>query len=282
MRFVLAIAMAGSAGCMSIYDTRDPVQLKSVRTWYLDEDGDGWGAPEGDGLLAEAGEGSYTATNAMDCDDDDARVTAKLGSVCPSAMALEYLPHVYADGEYLASLGTTDVSLATAAANLCASGWGGGADLATFDSNDERNSLTDALDAALDPEEAFAAFVGLIWSGEISEGEWMWSDGSTYALDQPAFCGDSEPTAGDLLPQCEAAPDNCDGDENGDKDGVVNDADDAVAVLRLSLVRAGEDWCFGSPAFGLAGEQSDPAYTATRAHFVCERPAPDTSEYGAR
>lgn len=238
--------------------------------FYLDEDGDGWGAGEGE-AACEAPDQGYV-TNGLDCDDDMPSVTGA-GDACPAALTPDDATYVgarYGSLEFLAiGGGATPFQSALEADSACAS-WGGSYDgaLATFGEAAAYDAVRVALGSLGD--DPVALFVGLRWEGTWTEGHvvggewvpgswdgaWVWTDGSSSLIgNQMPWCGGSAPTPNDLAP--------------GYHPEDLPDQTEVLDALRLALVHAGGAWCLGSPLE--AGDEGP--YLPQEAHVLCARSA---------
>lgn len=84
---VLALALVG---CSSNFQTSRTDPVCTPYPWFLDADGDGWGDPNTTGIVQcnPSDETDFTANNNRDCDDGDASITGRAGSLCPADVAI--------------------------------------------------------------------------------------------------------------------------------------------------------------------------------------------------
>lgn len=273
MRFALPMLVASLAvgGCVT--DFRSQTVLPSDcerRLFFEDQDGDGWGAPDGafESLCEPNTEASLTARNNLDCDDDDAATTGLTSTLCPANLVTggsAYLALGVSGREVAAVLPSsgfehlgdpeatvTDLVWAQSAAQSCGElGWGGG--LATFGNLTELTSVTDALDAQMPAGAHYAAWVGLVPSTDADSWVWQGRDGGLN-IAEVGFCN---------------------------ADQVPDPADVTDPGRRLALVRrATGRWCFGYPSDANDGaDTSQVAYTRRDAYLVCGRDTPQASAF---
>ena len=265
----VAVGLWVSTGCGDDSDLPEPIDVgcSNMASYYLDSDGDDWGEPGSDILLCRADhETGYTASNGLDCDDDDPSVTGQAGSVCPDQMVpggVDYAAVVHGSTEFVAVHSDTAVISAAAAAATCGP-WGWGGHLATFDSQAD----LDAVQGVLEDLEVYSGFVDIEW--DVTAQEWVWSDGSALDPSSVGWCSGSPPLPEDFDPHL---------------DPQQLDYEERVADIRLAVVKNDWGWCFGEPRdalpFGLdTGEVTDyPPYTPMLAHFICERDAPNPADF---
>jgi len=263
--------LIGTTGCGYYWALQEPIETgcASLSSYYLDVDGDNWGASGSGVMLCRANpETGHTAQNGWDCDDDDPAVSGQITAVCPDMLVsggAEYRAVVYGSTEFVAVYGDTAVVTATVGQSSCGPyGWGG--KLASFDSQADLTAVKDALT----DDELYAGFIDVGWD-RVTEA-WVWGDGSTMDLDSVGWCGGVVPTLADY-------------DEYLDPDSKTYNAD--VDAIRISLVKDFQyhDWCLGEPRdalppivdTGMASEY--PFYSSTAGHFVCEREVPDPDDY---
>jgi hypothetical protein len=259
------------------------------QVFFTDRDGDGFGDPEGPNEVRCLGDESrfLTATNDDDCDDEDILNTARVGALCPrdltglAADAGGFGVARYDDSEFTSAIGDALTRTAQVAEGLCEA-WAGAdvagdvstarGGLASFDSALELTAAEDALDEAIGTTGDYAGFVGLRWSGSYVPGEWngsAWTPGSwdaSWGWEQPStvtavelpWCDGGSPGPAELLPHLNP--------EDGEQLELIQNE---MARRRLAMIRTAGSWCVGLPS-----EDLDPKYSATTAHFVCERFAP--------
>lgn len=265
---VLVLMMLGA--CSSNWEAVTVVDTDlTLRPFYYDEDGDGWGDPTVAPRELASGDESehFTARNDRDCDDKSADVTGLVGSICPQGLMgsdTVFKADVYGGNEFIV-VGPPDVAATDDpldwgmvwpqyAEDAC-SPWGWGGDLAEFSGTDDAKIVKDLVYAAdasglVGDGEVFAAWIGIVADG----GTWKWASGEGVALDQLGFCGDA-------APEVPADP----------------------ARQRLALVRQLPNrWCIGFPEDALNGDEPEvePPYdVGFYAYFVCEREIPDPDAY---
>ncbi len=266
---VIAGIVSIGTGCGFYWDLRQPIETgcADLSSYFLDEDGDGWGAAGTDILLCGGNaESGHTARNGLDCDDSVADVTGRIGSICPSSLVTggaSYDAVVYGASEFVAVTGETALVWSTEAEVACGP-WGWGGSLATFDGADDLAAVQNALDA----QDIYAGFVDLRWDTTTST--WGWADGSGLDPNAVGWCLGSTPDPFTFDPYL---------------DPKADDFEAQVAQLRVALVRREQGWCFGEPRQAIpvgldTAEASDyPPYGTKEGHFVCERAAPDPSAW---
>lgn len=243
MRPLLSLPLLLLVGCGYNWKLRDSIDTgQDLYTFYTDADGDGWGDPDGAyEVLPEADQArNLTARNNRDCDDDDAAITGRVASACPSQLVtpsaeIDARGVIFGEYEFLLVHRTTPTVWPTAAAAACGP-WGWGGELAWFDDDAELAELYSETSDFMD-------FMGYIGAEPDGSGGWQWvHTGAGKALSTIPWC--SAPV--------EAAVD-------GD---------------RLTLVRQSDGWCKGSTA-DLALYNTE----EHQAHFICKRPVPDPEPY---
>ena len=281
------------AGCGSNWDLRKgaqgpPLQCESLLNYYVDEDGDGWGE-RGDGEDPQpqplcAPKGTLSATNAMDCDDNDADIGAKVGN-CPSEIAdgdpEAVVGFVRGESEYLFALPDNEEVRHTDAAMKCTSWAGqptadappGDRGLAVLTDFAEVQDVFNTLDAALEElgvSGTPALFVGMRW--DEPTGGWVWDDADrTPPTGDIGFCNNQEPDLMAFAPYL---------NENDLRDNQPAAFDLLVETSRLALVRNGNSWCLGVPPYDLTAPGGvSPENSPEYANYMCERPAPDPAGY---
>ncbi len=269
------LALVLMAGCGASWTLRegDTLPIGCMSTWmYLDADADGWGDPDvPPQLLCAADQAAgLTATNGRDCDDSDPNVTGLVGQVCPAAFVAASAGTVEAGGVVLESVELAWVHGPVGApwvdpvvAESTCAAWGPGATLASFDDASHLVPVQDRVDIAIGTR-TFAAWVGVLWQGDLDDGAWVTADGvgDTLLGAELAWC-EGEPGPADFWPDLRV--------EDPEGEAVMNDG---LTDVRLALVApAAGGWCLGWP--DVAGEP----FLRDRASLVCERPRPDPVDY---
>jgi hypothetical protein len=227
LRLTPALALI-LAGCGSSWVFRateafeDPPPTDCQRSvFYKDVDGDGWGDPSGefDELCEPSIELGFTASNGLDCVDDDALTTGEVGQMCPAEFheTTAWQGVVDASSELVVVHGNdTEVTRYTIADTICEA-WGGQeytapeaedgegtyvvrGSLATFGSAEQRDSVQQAIfDSVTTDPKVYAGFIGLAWDDTTSD--WTWVDDTDDAFIESGFdyCGD-KPTLADVFP----------------------------------------------------------------------------------
>lgn len=257
MRILLSTSLLGAlaltTGCSSTWELRGVtvITCATEKPFFRDEDEDGWGADPEDYVEAcAAGEvDGYTVRNARDCNDDDPDIGAKTGAVCPVDLVLGGNDAVGVPGsdfESVAVVPPSDRVTSGAAAQACASGWGG--ELMVLQDAAQWSALREAVDRVY-PSGEYAAFLALSSDGT----DWVWP-GSGIALTSMTPCSVELP-----------------------------DASEAGPTVRLAAVReASGEWCLGLPsdAGGVYDSEDEPvAVRDLYAHFACRRAKPDPVNY---
>ena len=279
LAFLVFGLVSVSTGC-SNYVTERVIPTGCIETtYYLDADQDGWGSQvdaDGDGVAdferSCESKDPYTARNSLDCDDNNAQATGRIGSVCPENTVKgtnDYAAKVVGAREYAAVIGS-NLSGSQAAAGQCGeSSWGGrwgneeAGGLATFPGMQGLFRLINEIDTKLSDKGQihYAAWVGVVPSEDKTS--WVFERNNSSLADdaeelflpeQMGFCGGTAPPP--------------------------------ATTERLALVRTFDsgDWCFGVPSdANPSGEEVvDVTYTDFAANFVCERPRPDVRCYVAQ
>lgn len=269
-RLIILLPVLGiTAGCSYYWDLRQSIETGCVDSlaFYMDADDDGWG-DAADFILDCHGdsESGYTAQNARDCDDTDERVTARVGSVCPVhlvAGGADYAGVTYGDSEYVAVLSGSTLVRATEAEAACGP-WGWGGQLASFEDLTELTAVEGALDQF--DVAPYAGFINAGW--DIKTNGWMWLDGSELSFESEGWCLGITPTLEEYEPNLDP------------KDF---DYEETVANIRISLVKRDAGWCYGSPdqslPLGYTKKDGYDEYSLKDGHFICERTAPNPSDY---
>lgn len=242
------IILLGVAGCRFSWTADIDTGCPTIQTYYRDADGDGWGRA-GDSQLLCVPESDYRVANDRDCDDEDAEVTGRVGSICPASLVTDpaggattaYVGVVVGTSEAIAVHPPTARVVARAAEDACGSaGWGG--DLATLP---EGPAVVEVLDSLPAGTGAWAGWVAVVY--DAAESRWEWRSGEAIA--ETRLC-------------------------RFDGDGIPGPEDYDPDLGFLALVKAGAStaWCLGTPdqvhTAPCAGES---CYPERYAHFVCER-----------
>lgn len=273
-----ALALATTVwltGCGSYWDLREGQKLAisgKRLNYYIDEDGDGWGRPDSAPTPLDAPDPSkqLTASNALDCDEQDRLVTGRTGALCPTEIgggSPEVSGQVVGQSEFVATWGSSPTLHFSEGGFQCEA-WAGGPTpdvpetahygLASLETANEYNSVVDWLAGLTTGPMSF--WVDLVWNGDLEAGQWEWPDGTvpTYV---PA-CGGVEPHPADLYPDLVLG---------------LPEADETLAAhlphMRLALVYDGTEWCRGVP------EAKGGPYGPRDAHVVCERYTPSLRLY---
>lgn len=273
-----------AAGCGSYWDIREgevlDIGCADLLNYYLDLDGDGWGqaGTEPTALCEPNLQDGLTASNALDCDDEDADITGQVGLVCPAELDPQGTPCysglVFGDSEFVVTCGDSSPQRFTAAEQLCDS-WAtdettgsveeaGHHGLATLEADFERVEVLESwLEGLSEVEAGFSIFVDLRWTGELDGGAWAWPSGA--APDGIPPCGGTEPTVADFYPNLIPSDPNA-----------QETLEEHKGEVRSVLVFDGNGWCRGTPSDG--GE----AYDHQTSHYLCERPRPDLTLHEER
>ncbi len=208
--------------------------------WFLDEDGDGFGDPWTEPLVACGPDCHFSATNALDCDDSDASTTALVEGSCPLDTFSDDDAYVSVQTpayEYIVFYGTTP-TVDPETARVGCQEWGG--DLAAWPDAFAMADVTIELART----SIYAGYIGVEPNGEDG---WRWQEESSMRLDQ-MWCDHQAPVPG------------------GPED-------------RLALVKVGSTWCIGRPDSSPSVQGSQP-YQSNTAHAICQRvrPFPETLE----
>lgn len=237
-----------AAACSSNWQSYGIDTACQEQLWFVDADADGWGSPDIEGVLACTGgdtDANPLVRNDRDCDDAEALVTGRSGSICPDQLVAgadptEFTPSIIGN-EFIAVHESTPVVWPGAGADSCGPlGWGGS--LATFGTI---GTLEGVLDSVPD-----------VWAGWVgySPTEAAWGH---YDLDGTWVAATTQLNV-----------DLCD------------DNADYSQLPYLALVTDGPgalDYCLGSP-LDLEGTTTA-AYEQLYAHFICERTAPNRDDY---
>jgi len=244
---IAALTALMTTGCSFSWTADIDTACPEVRTWYRDQDDDGWGsATEFQDACGAADE--FTARNDRDCDDSDAAITGRIGSICPSQLVLGATVPVgvgLGDLEAVVVVGTTPKVVARAAEDACgASGWGG--QLADPADGTAIATLLGATPAT------WAGYVNDRWNATAETWEWR-RGGAGEAVAEAQLCHfDNDGTAG------------------------ASDYDPALGFLALVKRTSATDWCLGTPDEANAPSCTDDCYTERYGHFACERPRPSS------
>ncbi|MEQ1564702.1 MAG: hypothetical protein ABMA64_03605 [Myxococcota bacterium] len=281
MRTVGTLALLPLAGCWSYWDLREGEELEIgcagyLYNWYPDADGDRWGDPGSVPTPSCAPDeaNGLTASNDLDCDDNDATITGKTAAICPSQMAGGLASCVrgvrQGQSEYVLTCEDTPMIPFAQGEQDCLAwaGWEtpesveldpeGHHGLASLDTDFEYNTLVAWLDEQVGSIPT-AVWVDVRWSGDLQTGGWAWPDGTAPTF-VPA-CGGIEASPADFWPDLvPGLPES---------DAALTEHLDEV---RLALVFDGSGWCRGVPStIGLEPRE---------AHVLCERPSPNLAQFG--
>jgi hypothetical protein len=290
---VRLLPVALLVGCGSYWDLREgalgpPLDCQSLLNYYTDADGDGWGErgsagdePAPTPLCAPDVAAQLTATNAMDCDDNDPLVGAKIGN-CPVEFASgdpeSMLGLEYGGAEYLLALPDNEQVRHTVAGAQCESWSGvltegapeGDRGLAVLSDAAEMKEIQDRIDE-LQPTGPLEFFVGIRWDDE--QGGWFWDNPEqTNAEGATGYCNVTPPELSEFAPFL-----NLDALEPEVRERFIEQT-------RLALIRQESgSWCIGVPPVVLEplaeGEEWDESSSPEYANFICERPSPDPLSY---
>lgn len=255
------------------------------KTFWFDSDQDGWGDANGGTELRCEGvtETFLTATNGLDCDDDDAGIGGRTGAACPLEVAGEdglITGFVSGQYEFLAIHGLAEPVFYTEAETTCAEVWGGRArtagaetiettddvwesvgSLATFAGSSELAELQLEVEKALDDPSivwpVFSGFIGVSYSGEFIKGVWD-SVGGEWATEPHweggwTWMGDSEVTL-ESIGWCddELTPSDFYPEQNPADPATEDNFEQELPRLRVGLVLPlSGDWCLGVGADAL-------------------------------
>lgn len=283
MRSWSILVVLGAAGCGSYWDLPKgeelPYGCAGELNWYVDTDGDNFGDPLS---LPEVSCDPVTgrAPNALDCDDQDAAITGRIGTICPVELgAGEYQTGTTGTGdpiyEYLSAPSTCnsgvviegveyvgtcgDVRMGfTQAATTCLhwAGWpeDGSDGLALIDSpSGTLEGFLNGLDGQIGD---FGAWIDVRWepgTDPLYDGSWVLGSGApadAYPLCQGSL------TPADFWP-----------DVNFNDPVARDNVESVVPDLRLALLKDGDNWCMGVPPTGRV------------AFPLCQRPAPSGLDY---
>ncbi|MBX2799818.1 MAG: hypothetical protein KTR31_19220 [Myxococcales bacterium] len=286
MRPLILIAVSFAAGCGSYWDLRKgdtlPLGCANLLNYYLDVDGDGWGQQGSlpTPLCEPDPDQGLTASNHLDCDDENPDITGRVGAVCPEDLedggAACFDGLVFGDSEFVVTCGDSSVQRYSVAEDRCHAWAGtqtsslpeqdeGQRGLATLEADFEQvQVLEDWLESIEDVGPGFAVFVDLRWQGDLQTGGWAWPSG-VVPEELPA-CGGEEPTVADFFPSL------IPGDPNA-----VDTLEAGIEEVRLALILTGNGWCRGTPDDG-----GDLRYDHQQAHYLCERPRPDLAHFEER
>ena len=262
-------------------------QCAEPKTYYLDADGDGWGDPNDEGLpnACDPPAGS-TATNNRDCADSDVTNTGRVGSVCPqelvpstSDVPAGTLVSPGSEYAFVYGLDTPRVNAVEAETNCTLWGaarlddvlgeqlWSSTGHLATYGLQDDSLARTQ-LEIEAVVTGSFAAYIGVMWSGSVEEGSWVWvsyeeDDADDSLIDAIGWCADEAPIPEDFFPGL-----------NPTDPTHRNLIEEEMDALRLALVwNASEGWCLGMP------EDAGEDYGFEEGHVLCERIPPSPADY---
>ncbi len=201
----------------------------------MDADQDGFGDPDVEPRIACAPNCTYSAVNALDCDDDKPDVSAITHASCPQdtfSDADSYFSVQTPNDEYVAYYGDTP-RVGPEDAALGCEDWGGR--LAAWRHASEMVKVT----AELSSLHIYAAYIGIEPDGDSG---WKWSGESSMRIEHLQWCNGEPP-----LPE-------------GPSD-------------RLALVKNGAEYCIGRPE-DAATVSAASEYRPGEAYAICERNRP--------
>ena len=120
------------SGCSKYVTEKELPTGCAEKTYYLDDDEDGWGDAASGSYCAP--EGKYTALNQLDCDDKNRLVTGKVGSICPENLVQRDVAvantkpdagQIVGGREYVAVIDSVLSGSESAAIACGETGWGG-------------------------------------------------------------------------------------------------------------------------------------------------------------
>jgi hypothetical protein len=281
-----------TASCGNYWLLGEPLPPPCVKQiFWFDADQDGWGDADGGTELRCEGvtETFLTATNGLDCDDDDAGIGGKTGAACPFEVAGEeglVTGFVAGQTEFLAIHGLADPVFYTEAETTCSEVWGGrtrtaGADtvdtaddvwetvgtLATFGGSSELAELQLEVEKSLDDPSivwpVFSGFVGVTYDGVFVDGVWD-SDAGDWETAPHwdggwDWTGESDVTL-NSIGWCndELTPSDFYPEQNPADPATSDNFEQELPRLRVSLVLplSGE-WCLGVGADSLPAVTDD-------------------------
>lgn len=284
MRGALLVSLTALAGCGSYWDLRAgeelPIGCAGVLNWYHDADGDGWGDPSS-APTPRCGpdpDNELTASNALDCDDDDDGVTGRVGALCPSEMftgangtGSACVAGLQGDGvEFVTTCTGSPLVGFTMAQQDCAAwaGWitpeaaeagaTGDHGLASLETDLELAAVVEWLEGVAN-KEPMAVWVDLRWNGTIESGSgsWEWPDDGGTAPNGIPPCGGTEVGPVDFWPDLVLGV--------PESDAAL---EESLGEVRQALVYDGSEWCRGTP------DAMGGPFGPREAFALCERPAP--------
>jgi hypothetical protein len=237
----LPILVLAMVGCGQNFNTIRTDPVCTEYPWFLDADGDGWGDPDTTGIVqCDADDASgYVVQNNRDCDDADASITARAGSLCPAEVVLgtgSIEQFAIGNTEYLvADVSSADITDGSSvvwpeyARDVCGpEGWGGTYVVVDGDGTIHEDQIDTARDpaglfVANDPQELVdvgAHVTSEYWATWIravgDSGTWTWDVQNQTPLtfsDLGGFCDNiSDPTADPALQQLALIKRKLDGD----------------------------------------------------------------------
>lgn len=262
-------------GCVvnrDLYDQRlDELKIETgcAELLWPDADRDGWGSDAAPSCTVDG----PSATNGLDCDDDDRDVTGRTSVLCPADLGERdgVATTVSGPSEFVVVWDPTDPVPPPGANDRCGPlGWGG--DLATFADAPTVVTVQEQVEARA---EVWWGHVGVAWDGPtLDNGAWSWIDDADDGVIVQAFswCNGMIPGPEDFYPLL-----------NPDNPSHAQQINDELDTFRLALHYDPDDgWCLGVPP--LEEIPSDPVlaaagYGSGRAHFICRRETPDPEDY---
>lgn len=282
---LLLAATAALTGCDSSWDYYNVPTGCSLELFFADGDGDLWGDPATDPQLECTPPVGFEATNDRDCDDGDALVTGRIGSICPDQLAFDpdnvgatttYTGKIFGQSEFVVVQPPTVEVWPAAAEDACGPyGWGGVTPRPAQGVTDltEGHLATISTQANLsemlaDADDVYAAWVGF----RPANGSPAWDAGWGYYDSTGTWIAASE---GISLPFCNCVPATADADTCADVYETTN-----IRYLAVVNKYGGNGArCLGTPDEALSGDMSDPDYATLYGHFICERPIPEPEDY---
>lgn len=276
--FCIFAMLVLSGGCRFSWEADVEVGCTELRDWYRDADADQWGL-FGDSQEACGPEGQYTARNDRDCDDSDAAITGRTGSICPGDLVPDetgdndVVGVIVGASEVLVAHSATPLTFARAAEDACGlSGWGGG-----LFSLSEPNDIVRALDSLPASQAIWAGYIGIVFNPDAP----FPAGSPTTGAPHP---GQWEFVGGGPVPEARLC--TFDGSFGAD----AGDYDPDLGFLALVGDRpplegdgSSSDFCFGTPDEALpdetCGAVGRPCYERRLAHFMCQRTAPPPSDF---
>jgi hypothetical protein len=290
VRGALLLSSFALSGCGSYWDLRKgeelPIGCAGLLNWYTDADGDQWGDP-GSSPTARCGPdqaSQLTASNALDCDDDDPGITGQVGALCPTDMfsgangtGSSCVAGIQSgESEFVATCTGSPLVGFTMAQQDCAawSGWvtdpaaaaagtGGQHGLASLQTDFEYDDVVTWLETVA-AGQPLAVWGDLQWSGSIetASGAWQWPDNGGTAPNWIPPCGGTEVGPVDFWPDLVLGLPETD-----------QAIQESLGEIREALVYDGASWCRGTP------DAMGGPFGPREAFALCERPAPALSDF---